>query len=713
VNLRQDRTGYRLTLFGSASIDGPDGPVTGRPVQRRRLGLLALLAIGHRNGVTRDRLIGYLWPDSDPERARHLLSDSVYRINQAVGGEALSATGDRLILNPERLPTDVWDFADAIERGLWEHAVALHTRPLLDGFFLTDADELEHWVCAQRERLARDRNHALEALAEKAEHDGNFRSALHWWRVLAGHDAYSSRIALRLLRALDRAGERAAALQHAHAHTLLLEEELGLAPDAELLAFVAELRAPAPCVTVPAPTRHAVAVLPFVNLSADPENEYFVDGITEDVIAHLAKISTLSVISSTSVMPFKGRPDSLQRIAALLGATTVVDGSVRRDRDRVRIVAKLIDAASDRHVWADTYDRQLTDIFAIQSDVAIRIAAALRAELSLDEQERIRQEPTDSMEAYELYLKGRSLLIRFTTSSMERAIGYFERALAADPSYALAHASIAIAYTELCETGTIAPDVARPPAAAAVAAALRHDPASSEAHTAAGRLRSLWEFDWEGAEAAFRRAVELSPSNADAYDFYGRMCHSVGRFEEALALIRRAQQLDPLAHSTDVANALLRAGRYDEAAVDAARAVEFEPQHARARATLGWAFIKQGKADEGLAELEHAVELEPETVQWLAQLGQARAITGDPAAAREILRQLERRAATGYVSPYHLAFVYTGLGEHERAIDLLEQAVREGSGSVYGVSGSFLFAPLRDHARFQALVGRINPTGAT
>lgn len=457
-----------------------------------------------------------------------------------------------------------------------------------------------------------------------------------------------------------------------------------------------------------------VAVIPFLNLSPDPDNEYFADGVTEDVIASLSKIRALRVISRTSVIPFKKRGQSLQQIAATLGATTIVDGSVRRIGDRVRIVAELIDAATDRHLWAETYDRQLTDIFAIQSDVAFRIAAALRAELSLDEQARIRQQPTGSMEAYELYLKGRHQLIRFTQTALERAIGFFEQALAADPSYALAQASIAIAYMEMSDGGMIRADVARPRATAAVASALRLDPALSEAHTAAGYIKSLWEFNWTGAEAEFRSAIDLSPSNADAYDFYGRLCGAIGRFDEAVELVRRAQELDPLAHRTDLASALLRAGRYDEAVAEAARAVEYESGNARAHATLGWAYLKQGHTAEGLTEIERALAISPDMVQWMAQLGQARAMTGDEAAARVILHQLEQRAAAGFVSPYHLAFVHTGLGEHDRAIDLLERAFAEGSGSLHGIRGSFLFAPLRGHPRFEALLERISaPTASS
>jgi adenylate cyclase len=460
--------------------------------------------------------------------------------------------------------------------------------------------------------------------------------------------------------------------------------------------------------STPVQSTPRVAVIPFLNLSPDPANEYFADGMTEDVIASLSKISALRVISRTSVMPFKQRGQSLQAIAAALGATTIVDGSIRRDGDRVRIVAELVDVSTDRHLWAETYDRRLTDIFAIQSDVAFRIATALRAQLSVDEQTRIRREPTTSIPAYELYLQGRQHFTRFTPTSMRRALEYYQRALQIDPAFALAYANIALAYTELCDGGHVPAESARPRAEEATSAALRLDPSLSEAYTAAGYIKSLWSFDWEGAESAFRKAIELSPSNADAYDFYGRMCSARGQFDQAVELVRRAQELDPLTHRTDVANTLLRAGRYHEAEGEALRSVAMEPGHDRARATLGWAYIKQNKSKEGLAELEQAVALSPDSTQWPAQLAQARAMSGDEAGARSILKQLEERAARGYVSPYHLAFIYTGLGEADRAIDLLERALDEGSGSIHGIRGSFLFASLRDHPRFQSLVQRIN-----
>ena len=456
------------------------------------------------------------------------------------------------------------------------------------------------------------------------------------------------------------------------------------------------------------PAAPSVAVLPFRNLSTDPDNECFVDGMTEDVIAQLSKIRALKVIARASVMPFRKREQSLSEIATRLSATTIVDGSVRRSGGRVRIVAQLVDAATEQHLWAETYDRELTDIFAIQSDVALQIATALEAKLSNEEQSRIRREPTRSIESYQLYQQGRRHFLRFTPDAFHRAIDLFNRAIAGDPTYALAHVGVAMAYAELVESGALPPADGRPRAMEAAESALRIDPGLADAHCAMAHLKSLWEFDWSGAEAGFRRAIELNPNSADAHDLYGRMCDAQLRFDDALALQRRAQELDPLAHRLDVATTLLRAGRYAEAESDVARAIEFEPEYDRAHATLGWARIKQGNFADGLASLERAVAISPHDTQWLAQLAQARALAGDTAGARDILRQLEERANSEYVSSYHLAFIYTGLGDEERALDMLEQAYEERAGAIYAVKGSFLFAPLRGHPRFKALLARIN-----
>ena len=471
-----------------------------------------------------------------------------------------------------------------------------------------------------------------------------------------------------------------------------------------IAAFAAALSAPAPArLRVP-----SVAVLPFRNLSADPENEYFADGITEDVIAQLSKVRTLKVISRASVMSFKEGEQGLHEIAARLDVGTLLKGSVRRAGDRVRIVAQLIDADSNQNLWAATYDRQLNDIFAIQADVALQIAAALKAELSPGEQRRIRKEPTHDLQAYQLYLQGRHCFIRYTPEGMRASIAFFEQAVARDPDYALAYVGIALAYGELGETGALRPEETYAPAKAALARALALDGDLAEAHSTLAVLAIVCDFDWVGAEQAYQRALELNPNSADTYNYYGRMLSALGRQDEAIVAQQRARELDPLAHPTDLATALLRAGRYAEA-IDAVQgSLDYGPNLARAHSALGWAMLRLGRTEEGVGELAKAVALSPGDTAWLSQLGQAYGEAGRNAEAREVLRQLQELSGTRYVSPYHMAYVYTGLGEQDQAIDWLERAYRERAGAVYGIKASFLFTSLRSQPRFTALLRLMN-----
>jgi serine/threonine protein kinase/Flp pilus assembly protein TadD len=484
-----------------------------------------------------------------------------------------------------------------------------------------------------------------------------------------------------------------------------LTKALAKAPEdrfASLAEFAAALSAPGRA------RSPSVAVLPFLNLSADPENEYFADGITEDVIAHLSKIRSLKVISRTSVMRFKPRQQSLREIGSTLGATALLDGSLRRAGDRVRIVATLIDGETDQHLWAETYDRQMTDIFSIQTDVALHIADALEAKLSQEEQTRVRREPTKDVAAYHLFLQGRQWFVKYTPDGLQRAIEFFNRAIARDPRFALAYANLAMAHSELSDQGFVPADRALPRALEAATKALSIDPDLGEAHSTLGYLKALHEFDWAGSEREFKRALALSPNDADTYDLYGRVCAAQQRYDEAIALLHRAEELDPLAHRSDVITAYLRAGRYDEAIGPAEHGVELDPNNGRVRATLGWAYFLSGRRDEGLVELEQAAAVSPGNTLWLAQLGEAYGMAGQEQKARDVLAKLEDRVRTEYVSPYHFAYVYTGLGDADRAMDWLERAVAERTGAAYGIKGSFLFTPLRDHPRFRALLKQMN-----
>ena len=451
----------------------------------------------------------------------------------------------------------------------------------------------------------------------------------------------------------------------------------------------------------------SIAVLPFRNLSTDTENACFADGITEDVIAHLAKIRALTVISPTSVMQLKDRRLHLEEIARTLGATKLLEGSVRRSGDRIRIVAQLIDVDTDQRLWAETYDRRMTDIFSIQTEVALQIAAALEAEMSPDERLRVQREPTKDVLAYQLFLQGRQWLGNYTVESMTRAIEYFDRAIARDPEFALAYANLAMAYAELGEIGVMPPEVAYPRAGDAAATSLRLDPELGAAHCAVGYLKALHDFDWIGAEQGFKRALELSPSSADTYDLYGRLCSALERSDDAIELLMRAQELDPLAHRVDLATASLRAGRFEEAILRAEHAAQLDPFD-RARATLGWAYFLSGRKEEGLTELERAVSLSRGIRcgwhNWARR-------TGWPAMRRKQGRCSGRSSRRRKASTSRHTISPTSTRDSATptpAMDWLERAVARRTGPAYGIKGSFLFASLHAHPRFRALLRQMN-----
>jgi TolB-like protein/Tfp pilus assembly protein PilF len=698
-----------VQLLGGACLRSGDAPVGGPPAQRHRMALLALVVASWPQPLSRDRAMALLWPERDLANARRLLNLAVHVLRSALGERAIASTGDGLLLNPSHVTCDLHELRAAIAAGACERVVQLYTGSLLDGFHLGESTEFGYWLDEHRSELAHAYIGALFALAERQGESGDVRGRVGTCLRLVVADPYSGKHAQALMHALDSAGDRTAAIQHASDHAHRRRADLGLEPDEGVMVLARRLRD----ATARRQSQRAspggspsplVAVLPFLNLSASQADEPFADGLTEDVIAHLSKIRALKVISRASVMPFKGRQQNLKAIGVALGATTLLDGSIRCVGGRARIVATLIDVETDQHLWTETYDRQLTDIFSIQTDVALHIAAALKAELSPDEQTRVRSEPTQDIHAYQLFLQGQSWYIQYTFEGIVRSVEYFDRAIAHDPTFALAYANLAMAYTQLAEHGGMAPDDAYARAAGAASTALTLDPLLGAAHCTMGHLKAVREFDWSGAEESFKRALELSPSDAHAYNLYGRFCAALVRHDEAITLHARARELDPLVHRMDYVTSLLRAGRYAEAIADAESAVELDPGHDRTRATLAWAYFLSGRRDEGLAQLERAVSSSPDDTLWLGQLGQAYGMTGNIAKAREILCQLEDRARASFVSPYHFAYVYIGIGDFDRAMDWLERAVASRTGPVYSIKGSFLLAPLHTHPRFRALL---------
>src|SRR5580704_11515512 len=466
-------------------------------------------------------------------------------------------------------------------------------------------------------------------------------------------------------------------------------------------------------VVQPAPTGSAIpeksiAVLPFDNLSRDPDNAYFCEGVQDEILTRLAKVADLKVISRTSTQHFKSTPDNLPQIAKQLGVAHIVEGSVQKASDQVRVNVQLINAMTDAHLWADTYDRKLTDIFAVESEIAKAIAEALQAKLTGAEKSSIAKAPTANPEAYELYLKGRFFWNKRTGTDLRKAIDYFNQAIAKDPNYALAYVGLADSYLLLSSYAAVSPRESLPPARSALKKALELDDSLAEAHASFGLLATL-ELDLHGALDELKRAVELKPNYATAHHWLALAWMTVGNFDSGIAEARRAVELDPLSLiiNSDFSWLYLCARRYNEAEAQVRKALEIDPQFFLAHYYWGEVLQFKGRLSEAIAEFQKAFDLNNDPYS-LAMLGQAYARNGQKDEAQKILARLNEEAKLHYVAPYALALVQIALGDKDRAIEELEHAYQEHETNyLFAIKVDPMLDDLRGDPRFEALVQKI------
>jgi TolB-like protein/Tfp pilus assembly protein PilF len=450
-----------------------------------------------------------------------------------------------------------------------------------------------------------------------------------------------------------------------------------------------------------------LAVLPFNNLSASPNQEYFSDGLTEQMITELGSLEPgrLGVIARSTAMHYKGTKKTIREIGEELGVDYVLEGSVRREVDRVRVSAQLIRVRDQTHVWAQSYDRSLMSILALQQDVAEDIAGAVRLKLA---PRAARREPNP--EAYESYLRGRYFVLRMTQDSVKQGVELLEHAVQLDPGYAPAYAALSQAYAHLAIVAGVPPADAMPRSGAAARKAVELDAGLADGYTALGSYLHDYEWNWREAEGAYQRALELNPSHAEAQHFYAMLQAYMGRFDEAVAATRRARRIDPLSLplNAGVAVVLYLSRRYDDAIAESKHALEMDPNFPLAYVVLGSAYVEKRMYADAIDVLMKGKNVSGGMPDFEALIGYAYARLGRRAEAATHLDVLRQRARREYVPPFILATVHMGLGERDQALAELERAYDDRSWFVPMLNVNPLFDSLRADPRFAALMRRLN-----
>jgi TolB-like protein/Tfp pilus assembly protein PilF len=455
-------------------------------------------------------------------------------------------------------------------------------------------------------------------------------------------------------------------------------------------------------------TIDSVAVLPFVNASADPNAEYLSDGITESLINSLSQLPHLKVMSRDSAFRYKGKEADAPTVGRELGVRAVFKGRIMQRGDSLDISAELVDARDDSHIWGQQYSRKPSDIFALQGEIAKEITTMLRMHLSGEEDKRMAKSYTANPEAYQDYLKGLYWWNKRTESGYNKGIDYFQQAIAKDPNYALAYAGLADSYSRRANNGYVSRKEAYPRAKEAVLKALELDDTLGEAHTALAFIKTDYEWDWSGAEREFQRAIELNPGYAYAHELHGYLLYRLGRFDEAIAEAKRSVELDPLSLQDNrvLGQAFYFARQYDQAIEQYRKTLELDPNFPGVHLFLGEAYFEKSMYKEGIAEIEKELMTLPNGTGLLAYLGYGYALEGRRAEAQKVIDQLNKISEQKYVSAVTRAIIYAGLRDKDKTFEWLEKGYEDRSIGIIKVSP--IYDPLHSDPRYADLLRRMN-----
>jgi eukaryotic-like serine/threonine-protein kinase len=455
-------------------------------------------------------------------------------------------------------------------------------------------------------------------------------------------------------------------------------------------------------------TIDSVAVLPFVNASADPNTEYLSDGITESLINSLSQLPHLKVMSRDSAFRYKGKETDAQTVGRALGVRAVFKGRIIQRGDTLDISAELVDARDDSHIWGQQYSRKPSDLFALQDEIAKDITTMLRMRLSGEDDKRMTKSYTANPEAYQDYLKGLYWWNKRTESGYNKGIDFFQQAIAKDPNYALAYVGLGDSYSRLANNGFVPRKEAYPKAKEAALKALELDDTLAEAHDSLAFIKTDYEWDWSGAESEFHRAIELNPDSAYPHALYSYFLYRLGRFEEAISEGERSVQLEPLSLQDNriLGQAYYFARQYDRAIEQLRKTLELDPTFPGGHEFLGEVYLHKSMFKEGIAEIEKELMIYPDSSGTLAELGYGYALEGRKTEAQKMLDQLNERSKQKYVSAVNMAIIYVGLGEKDKAFEWLEKAYEERSIGAPKVNP--IWDPLRSDPRFTDLLRRMN-----
>jgi TolB-like protein/Tfp pilus assembly protein PilF len=451
----------------------------------------------------------------------------------------------------------------------------------------------------------------------------------------------------------------------------------------------------------------SIAVLPFVDLSQAKDQEYFCDGISEEILDALAKVEGLRVVARTSSFAFKGKNADVSEIGQKLNVGNVLEGSLRREGNRVRVAVQLVNAHDGFHIWSQTFEHELQNVFAVQDEITSSVVDALKIKLAV----ALPAHKKPNTEAYDLYLKGRYFLNRKTRADAERAIDYFQQTLAKDPNSAPAYAGLADSYSTLVfPLGAVAPREVMPKAKEAALRALALDNTLGEAHASLAYITFFYDWDWAAAEKGFKRALELNPNNADTHHWYSHFLMSQGRIEESLTQSKRALELSPfdMLMNVHLCWHCLYARQYDQALDQIQKTIEMDPNFAQAYPWLGLILEQQGRYPEAIAAFQKAIQLFPGGSSIAeAELAHTYAVSGNREAAQKIIGELQELAKNKYVSSFQIAAIYAGLNEIDQAFAWLEKAFEERSDGLVNLNAEQRFDRLRSDPRFKDLLRRL------